>query len=101
MQISGFFSYAHADNAYDFLSHLKDDLCTEFNILSGSTLDLYIDRESIAWGDNWRKSIASGINDAGFFIPILSPNYFNSGSCRAELTQYMGKSKELALLDHD
>lgn len=99
MQISGFFSYAHADNAYDFLSHLKDDLCTEFNILSGSTLDLYIDRESIAWGDNWRKSIASGINDAGFFIPIISPNYFNSGSCRAELTQYMGKSKELGVKD--
>ena len=95
MQITGFFSYAHADNAYEFLSNLKEDLCTEFNILSGSSLDLYIDRESIAWGDNWRKSITSGINDASFFIPVLSPNYFNSGSCRAELTQYMEKAKEL------
>lgn len=99
MQISGFFSYAHADNAHEFLSHLKEDLCTEFNILSGSTLDLYIDRESIAWGDNWRKSITSGINDASFFIPVLSPNYFNSGSCRTELTQYMGKTKELGVKD--
>lgn len=97
MQISGFFSYSHADNAHDFLSHLKEDLCTEFNILSGSTLDLYIDRESIAWGDNWRKSITSGIIDASFFIPILSPNYFNSGPCRTELTQYMGKAKELGV----
>lgn len=97
MQVSGFFSYAHADNAHDFLSHLKEDLCTEFNILSGSTLDLYIDRESIAWGDNWRKSITSGINDASFFIPILSPNYFNSGPCRTELTQYIGKAKELGV----
>lgn len=99
MKISGFFSYAHADNAFDFLSHFKEDLCTEFKIISSSALDLYIDRETISWGDNWRKSIASGINDASFFIPILSPNYFKSGSCRAELTQYMNKAEELGVKD--
>lgn len=95
MNITGFFSYAHADDAFGFLSHLKEDLCTEFNIISGSTLDLFIDRDSISWGENWRNSISSGINNAGFFIPILSPNYFISGACRAELAQYIGKSQEL------
>lgn len=69
--VSAFFSYAHMDDANEFLSKLRRDLCEEFQIISGSKLNLFFDRDSIEWGSNWRNSIESGIANASFFIPVI------------------------------
>lgn len=97
--VSAFFSYSHMDDANEFLSKLRRDLCEEFRIISGSELNLFFDRDSIEWGSNWRNSIESGIANASFFIPVISPNFFLSNSCQAELHQYLAKTRSPELRD--
>lgn len=94
-RVRGFFSYAHRDNKWDALEKLKIDICDEYAVLTGDELELFFDKNSISWGDNWRDSIESGIDSASFFIPIITPQYFLSESCQKELMQYMAKVKEL------
>lgn len=55
-----------------------------------------MDRESIGWGEDWRTRIQDGINAAMVFIPVISMNYFyESSSCREELTAFYAKANEL------
>lgn len=94
-RVRGFFSYAHRDSKWDALEKLKIDIFDEYAVLTGDELELFFDKNSISWGDNWRDSIESGIDSASFFIPIITPQYFLSESCQKELLQYMAKVKEL------
>lgn len=89
--LEGFFSYAHRDDINDQLSNLRDDLCEEYSLLTTDDLNLFIDRDGIEWGTRWREQLSSSIDEASFFIPILTPRYFASPSCRAELSQYLEK----------
>lgn len=91
VEVNGFFSYAHVDDIHSCLTNLKCDLCDEFQQITGSKLSLFFNRDSLAWGGKWRESISSGINGSLIFIPVLSPNYLNSGSCVQELKQYLAK----------
>lgn len=89
--VSGFFSYAHGDDAYGRLRMLKDDLVTEYKQLTGDELELFFDRDGLQWGDRWEANITKGIDSSSFFIPILSPLYFKSYNCETELRQFLGK----------
>lgn len=92
--VRGFFSYSHLDDSHGNLTRLKNDICTEYQMITGTELDLFFDRESIDWGDLWQDSITSNLDQAMFFIPILNPCYFNSSSCQMEIRQYLDKTKE-------
>lgn len=89
--LEGFFSYAHRDDINGQLSNLRDDFCEEYSLLTTDDLNLFIDRDGIEWGTRWREQLSSSIDEASFFIPILTPRYFASPSCRAELSQYLEK----------
>ena len=93
MEISGFFSYCHKDDTFGFLSHLEQDIRDEFRIISGSELELFFDHDSLDWGDRWRESIESSVNESPLFIPVLSPSYFLSEACMKELALYLSKSE--------
>lgn len=89
--VNGFFSYAHADDISQCLQKLKADLCEEYSMLTGEALNLFIDRDGLAWGSKWQESIVAGIDSSMFFIPILTPRYFQSANCLKELRQYLSK----------
>lgn len=89
--VNGFFSYAHADDISQRLQKLRGDLCEEYSMLTGETLNLFIDRDGLAWGVKWQESITAGIDSSMFFIPVLTPRYFQSTNCLKELGQYLSK----------
>ena len=98
----GFFSYAHGDDVRNSLTELKQDLITESHQVTGEELQIFFDKDGISWGDLWQDNIVAGIDSSAFFIPILSPLYFKSSNCLAELKQFLekinrGASKELFL----
>ena len=49
---------------------------------------IFLDRESLSWGDNWRSSIDNTLTMSSFFIPVISPRYFKRPECRRELLDY-------------
>jgi hypothetical protein len=72
-------------------------LAEEFDLLSGEPLELFIDRDGVAWGDIWRERINSALAQTTFFIPIITPRYFKRPECRRELQEFAAKAKGLGV----
>ena len=95
---AGFWSYAHDDDELDSGGILKlaRHIEEEYNLLSGEPLELFIDHDSIAWGNEWRQRINYALAKPTFFIPIITPRYFTRPECRRELLALLRKRKALA-----
>lgn len=95
-----FWSYAHEDDRLDhgrvllLATHLKE----EFSLLTGDELDMFVDRDGIGWGDNWRTKIDDALTSSTFFIPVLTPRYFKREECRRELLTFYGQAESRGLL---
>lgn len=96
---SGFWSYAHGDNDLDggIILKLTDLMAQEYDLLSGEPLRLFVDRDDIAWGDEWRDRIDTALTQTTFFIPIITPRYFTRPECRRELLEFAAKAKSLGV----
>jgi hypothetical protein len=86
----GFWSYVHADDDAEFgrIRQLADLLRKEFGLQTGEELQLFLDRDSIEWGDDWRERLERALADITFFIPVVTPRYFKSAECRRELLEF-------------
>lgn len=88
-----FWSYAHADSASDGrLLQLAEDIRAEYALVSGQELEVFVDREKIEWGQAWRARIGTALATAAFFIPIITPRYFNRPECRNELIAFTSEA---------
>ena len=97
--VGGFWSYVHADNEDEDgrILRLADRLRAEFAVLTAASLELFVDREGINWGDEWRRRIDEALEVTTFFIPIVTPRYFRSPECRKELLTFGGHAQSLGL----
>jgi parallel beta-helix repeat protein len=98
---SAFMSYAHFDDEYHHgkLTALQTRLSNAVRALTGRRFDIFQDRKSIAWGQAWQERIEGSLDEVTFFIPILSPNYFKSQSCRDELERFARREQGLGRRD--
>jgi hypothetical protein len=93
-EIAAFWSYAHADEASDGrILKLAQDIEDEYAMISGGNLKVFVDSKSLEWGDAWRDRIDDAVQGAAFFIPIITPRYFMSTECRAELIAFIGTAR--------
>lgn len=94
-----FLSYAHAD---DLVLAFIEPFATSLKHMAladqGRNLDIFIDRESIGWGDAWQASIRSGIDSAMVFMPIVTRQYFDRPACREELLTFYNEAKALGVI---
>lgn len=98
---AGFFSYARADDEHDggHLTQLRRLLQGELEAQSGEAFVIFQDREHILWGHNWQARIRDGIDAATVLIPIVTPRFFKSSACRAELSQFLERERQLGRQD--
>lgn len=91
---TAFWSYAHADddNSGGHVLRLARQLAAEYRLLTGTDLNLFVDREGLEWGDEWRSKIDTSIHGTTFFIPIITPTYFQREECRRELLLFHKKA---------
>lgn len=89
----GFWSYTHRDNDLDDgrIARLAKDISDEFELQTGETLRMFLDSNSIEWGDEWRQSINQAMDHAVFFIAIITPLYVRSIECRREFLAFMAQ----------
>lgn len=94
-----FLSFTHEDDSFlNFVTPLKSSLEQFCASAHGRKIEVFVDRETIGWGEDWRTKIQAGINAAMVFIPVISMNYFyKSSACREELTAFYAKAHELGL----
>jgi formylglycine-generating enzyme required for sulfatase activity len=88
---AAFISYARLDDhAYGGrITRLRERLEGMVGSAIGRRFRIFQDRTDIGWGQHWPSRLEEGLNEALFLIPILTPAYFNSDACRAELETFL------------
>lgn len=81
---------------YDvFISHAnkdKEDLVEElYQSLKKLGIDIFYDKESLEWGDNWKERILNGTKKAEFAIIIISENFFDGEWTERELSEFLNR----------
>lgn len=95
----GFWSYVHKDDEADNgrIARLARDIVAEYELITGESIDLFLDLDQLNWGDNWRGKIDESLSSVAFFIPVLTPRYFQSAECRRELNFFARRANELGI----
>jgi F-box protein 11 len=101
-QPAAFMSYAHKDDKHDFhqLSLFRDRLSGEVQVQTAITnFDIFHDRTSISWGQNWKQRIDEALDATTFLLAFLTPNFFASAECKRELRKFIEREKQLGRKD--
>jgi hypothetical protein len=96
-----FWSYSRADDDHDEgrIARFARAVKEEFETISGESLTLFLDRDSLSWGDDWQERIANAVNEAVFFVPVITPRYFKSAACREEFRTFVTKARQLGITE--
>ncbi|MCT2585389.1 toll/interleukin-1 receptor domain-containing protein [Actinophytocola gossypii] len=83
----GFLSYVHADNLAEGnrIADLAQDVADQYRLLTTEEFRLFRDKDHLWWGEDWRERIDEELARATFFIPVITPSYFERPECRREL----------------
>lgn len=97
----GFWSYVHADDTADGgrISQLARDIVAQYEVLTGESIDLFLDKDALGWGDDWQEKVDESLSSVAFFIPVLTPRYFISSECRRELRFFGDKAIALGITE--
>ncbi len=89
-EASIFLSYVRADDdrAGGRITSLARDLVETYAYLFGREIDLFIDSDSIAWGENWESRLRSEAESTTFMLSIVTPRYLVSDACRSEVAMF-------------
>ena len=66
----GFWSYAHADDEIEGgrIQKLARDIVNQYRLLTGEVIELlFLDKDTLKAGDQWRKEIEFRIGSVAFF----------------------------------
>jgi TIR domain len=99
--VRAFCSYVHKDNE-NFgaaIEHMVEDIRAFHEAETGRTLQIFFDRVDIGWGQDLRNAISDSVENATFFIPMLTARYFQSAWCRDELLSFYGKCRSLGVTE--
>jgi TIR domain len=99
-EVFGFFSYSRDDDrgSEGRLSNLRKAIQGELSAQLGRTelnFGLFQDQEAIALGKLWETEIAKAIDQAVFFIPIVTPRAVGSPHCKFEFESFLARERAL------
>jgi len=96
-KLKAFMSYTHLDDQNDGkrLTLFRECLAKEVRAQTGKEFLIFQDVEDIGWGQDFEKRIEDAIKEVTFFIPIITPSFFNSEYCREELRQFLKREEQL------
>jgi hypothetical protein len=99
-ELVGFFSYSREDDddSRGALSALRDAIQRELRGQLGRSrqqLRLWQDKEAIAPGRLWESEIKTAVEQAVFFIPIVTPTVVKSRYCQTEFEAFLERERAL------
>jgi hypothetical protein len=106
-----FLSYARQDDVVmDFVGPFASSLRHYAYADRGRSLEIFLDREAIGWGDLAQPAIRTAVRSATVFLPVLTRRYFDRPYCREELFVFYNQASvdgvrglllPVVLLGHD
>jgi len=96
---TGFWSYVHKDDDADGgrIVKLAHDIVAQYEMQTNDTIQLFLDRDDMAWGNEWQAKLDSSLASVAFFVPVLTPRYFASAVCRGELNTFARRADDLGV----
>ena len=64
--------------------------------VTGEPFEIFQDVDGIGVGELWPDKLDQMLDQARFFIPILTPSYFRSKACRDELEKIPARRESQA-----
>jgi hypothetical protein len=103
-EVVGFFSYSREDDeAFEgTLSALREGIQRELSAQLGrskTNFRLWQDQQAIAPGKLWEAEIKRAVDQAVFFIPIVTPRAVNSHYCKFEFEAFLAREQALDRAD--
>jgi formylglycine-generating enzyme required for sulfatase activity len=94
-------SYTRFDDQHNGarLTDFRTRLSGEVRAYTGRPFHIFQDTEDIKWGEQFAERIDEALAAITFFIPILTPSFFNSTFCRYELEEFLAREQELGRSD--
>jgi hypothetical protein len=94
---TAFWSYVHKDDDAEGgrIARLARDIVDQYEMMTGDEIELFLDREHLAWGEQWKPTIDEVVSTAAFFISVITPRYFQRSECRRELNLFVREAKAL------
>lgn len=81
-----FISHASKDKL-DYVEQLK-------TILEKLNINIFYDKNSIKWGDNWKQQILDGVASSEFAIIVISENFFGREWTEKELNELLNRQND-------
>lgn len=99
---AGFWGYAHLDDTADGgrVTRLAEKIRLEYQALTTHELEIFVDRTSLSWGEQWRVRIHDSLQATTFYIPIITPNFIDSVECRKEFLTFVNTAKSLGVEEY-
>ncbi len=96
-----FLSYVNLDDQHEQgrLTQFRERLSGEVRMQTGEPFDIFQDKKDIALGQPWEERINDSLDATTFLLPIITPAFFKSTACRAELERFLKREKELGRND--
>lgn len=81
---------------YDvFISHAnrdkKDFVEKLYNAINKLGINIFYDKESLEWGDNWKERILNGTKKSEFAVIVISDNFFDREWTEKELREFLNR----------
>ena len=88
-----------SDKIYDvFLSHASKDKSDYVEELKQTLdilgIDVFYDKDTIEWGDEWKKKIYEGLKKSEFAIIVISENFFDREWTELELKTLLERQND-------
>lgn len=95
----GFWSYVHKDDEMDFgrVADLARDVVANYTAIRNEDIELFLDRDDLHWGDLWRDRVNDSLANVAFFVPVITPRYFQSVECRREFQFFLDRTEKLGI----
>jgi hypothetical protein len=100
-QSAAFMSYVRFNDVHDDgqITQFRERLSAEVRAQTGEEFLIFQDRSDIAWGQAWRQRIEQALDAATLLIVIITPSFFRSSACRAEVDRFVARERELGRQD--
>jgi hypothetical protein len=100
LDVAGFWSYARADDEAETgrVVLLAREIQAQYALATAEDLELFVDRD-IEWGDDWEEKIDRALARITFFIPIVTPRWFQSEECRREFARFFERAEVLGVTE--
>jgi len=96
-----FWSYSHEDDEAEsgLIVKLCEGVQKRYKLDYGETVKIFLDKNNLPWGEDWQANLETALDEAIFFIPVVTPNYLRSVNCVLELKSFISKADEIGVTE--